>query len=146
MTNKFQKGRVALLASIFDVLHFGHIRLLERMRAEADLVVVVIHDDISTYNIKKKIPIHSIEKRVFNTIATGLVDKVIICTDVDPGSKFQEVIDRFGPENIVYCRGDENLEDWPGKYVLDKNNIEIKLFPYTKEVSSTKIKEDLLND
>jgi len=62
----------------YDLLHFGHIRLLERAKALGDyLIVGVTSDDYD--KIRGKINVHqSLTERIAAVKSTGLADKIII--------------------------------------------------------------------
>lgn len=129
--------RVALTAAIMDVFHQGHKNILEKMRWEADYVVVVIHDDLSCYRIKGKLPIQTAKHRKRNILLTGLADKVLITKSIDPADQFVKIINKH--KEIVFMRGDDNKE-FPGKWMIDTHNIPIRYVPYTDGVSSTEIR------
>ena len=62
----------------YDVLHFGHIRLLERAKAMGDyLIVGVTSDDFD--RIRGKINVQqSLSERIEAVKATGIADEVIV--------------------------------------------------------------------
>jgi len=132
--------KVVLTAAIMDMLHKGHLNLLREMRKSGDYVIVVLHDDKSCFLIKDKIPVQSIKQRVNNLKITGLVDKVLITKSTDPADQFKKVIKNY--KDILFIRADDNI-DFPGKWILTCNNVPIKYVPYTKGISSTKIREKL---
>jgi len=123
-----------------DLCHEGHLNLLKEMRKRGDKVVVVLHDDKSCFKIKGKIPLQSLKRRIENLKITGLVDKVLTTKDIDPCYIFYKVINKY--DDVVFLRADDN-KDFPGKWIIDKYNIDIKYIKYTKGVSSTKIKKHL---
>jgi cytidyltransferase-like protein len=134
--------RVVLTAAVMDLCHEGHIRLLKEMRANGDIVVVVLHDDKSVYEIKGKIPVQDVLHRMNNLHITGLVDRVLVTMNVDPADKFQEVISTYGEKNILFMRADDN-KNFPGKWIIENYNIPIKYVKYTKGVSSSLIRKKL---
>jgi cytidyltransferase-like protein len=136
--------KVVLTAAIMDLCHEGHLNLLKEMRKAGDKVIVILHDDQSCYNIKGKIPIQDIWQRVNNLEITGMVDEIKVTYDTDPAREFLQVIRKYGRSNILFMRGDDN-PDFPGKHVIDKAEIPIKLIPYTNGVSSTKLRDILCN-
>jgi glycerol-3-phosphate cytidylyltransferase len=138
MTKTFRTG---LNAGIYDMLHVGHINLLKRMRENCDKVVVVLHDDKSCFLIKGKFPIQSLQRRKWQLKNCGLVDSIVVTRKTDPAKEFDKVIKKH--KHVVYMRGDDKLE-FPGKWLLDKRGVETKFYPYTKDVSSSRMKKDLL--
>ena len=132
--------KVILTAAIMDFCHQGHINLLKKMKEAGDKVIVVLHDDKSCYEIKGKIPIQNIKQRVNNLKITGLVDKVLVTKYQDPAIQFEKVIKRY--KDVLFMRADDN-KDFPGRWMIDKNNIPIDFVKYTKGISSTKIRKEL---
>ena len=128
--------KVVLTAAIMDVFHTGHKNLLEKMRESGERVVVVLHDDMSCWKIKGKIPIQTLRHRKRNLLLTGLADEVLVTRHTDPSDQFEKVILEHGWENILFMRGDDN-KDFPGKWMIDSFNIPIKYVRYTPEISSS---------
>ena len=62
----------------YDLLHYGHIRLLERAKALGDyLIVGVTSDDFDKTRGKINVQ-QSLMERIENVRSTGLADKIII--------------------------------------------------------------------
>jgi bifunctional ADP-heptose synthase (sugar kinase/adenylyltransferase) len=110
------------------------------MRQEADRVVVVLHDDKSTFENKGRFPVQDYQHRKANLIASGFVDEIFEARKADPSGAFSLAITLYRP--VVYMRGDD-WPDFPGKGVLEISGIPIKLVAYTEGVSSTEIRERL---
>lgn len=132
--------KVVLTAAIFDLLHEGHIILLKKMKKEGGKVVVVLHDDESCYRIKGKLPIQDVWQRMKNLYLSELADEVLITKSIDPADQFKKVVSWY--DDILFMRADDN-KDFPGKWLIEQNNIPIKYVKYTKGVSSTKIRKQL---
>ena len=138
-------AQVALTAAIMDLCHEGHIRLLRKMRDEADTVVVVLHSDESCWRIKSKIPIQSLDQRINNLRITGLVDDIRVTHTDNPGHVFKKVVDDYSDSSFIFMRGNDNY-DFPGKATILELDIPIQFTEYTEGISSTKIRNDLLCD
>lgn len=136
--------RIIFNASIADMAHPGHINLYNKMREEGDYTIVILHDDVSAYQIKGKIPLQNIERRVKNLEVLGTIDKVMVTEFTDPANEFEQIIKGYHGHELIYMRGDD-AHDFPGKWMLLKYDIPIHYIEYTKEVSSTKIREELTN-
>ena len=135
--------RVVFAAAIMDLLHHGHINLLREMRVAGDKVIVVLHDDASCYRIKGKIPVQNLRQRKANVRITGLADMVLTVRSTDPGRVFERVIRRYRRHDLLYMRGDDLTEDFPGRWALDHHGVAIRFVPYTKDVSSTRLRDQL---
>lgn len=134
---------IVFTAAVMDLLHEGHVNLLKQMRSKGDLVLVVLHDEKSTFLNKGKTPVESLEKRTMNLIHTGLVDIVMHTYSQDPCEEFRRICGKFCRKfDLLFMRGND-WPDFPGHHVVRDLGIPIELVPYTEEVSSTKIKENL---
>ena len=50
----------------FDLFHYGHVNLIQRMRKLGKKVIVGVHDSRSIYKLKNRVPVDSTEKRMLN--------------------------------------------------------------------------------
>ena len=131
-------SKVVFTAAIMDAFHNGHKNIIDEMRKRGDIVIVVLHDDLACYLIKDKFPIQTIQQRIYNVYTAG-ADIVIPCHDVDPVVEFHDILQWF--PDAVFLRGDDNMNP-PGKYILDEMGVEQIYIPYTKDISSTKIRKE----
>jgi glycerol-3-phosphate cytidylyltransferase len=138
-------GKVVFTAAVMDLCHIGHINLLKKMRERASkgIVIVVLHSDQSCFRIKGKFPIQSLEHRTKNLLSTGLVDTVIHTYETEPVNEFRTIILKHGQSELLFMRGDDN-KNFPAKQVIDTYEIPIEYIPYTKGVSSSSLREELL--
>ena len=117
----------------YDLLHHGHIRLLERAKALGDyLIVGVTSDDYdkSRGKINNK---QNLMERVAAVKATGIADEVIV--EEFEGQKIEDVR-RFDID--VFTVG----SDWEGKFDYLKEYCEVVYLPRTEGISSTEIRSE----
>ncbi len=114
----------------FDVLHKGHLALLEFCRNEGDLIIVGINSDESIKKLKGlERPINKLEDRIYALECLRFVDKVISFSEETP----QKLINELKP-SIIVKGGDysaDKVHSYPGAV--------IKIFPYIEGYSSSKI-------
>lgn len=119
----------------FDLLHYGHIRLLKRAKELGDYLVVAISTD--EFNaVKGKKSYHSYETRKMMLEAIRYVDEVI------PEENWEQKISDVKDHNIdVVVMGD----DWAGSDKFDylKEYCDVVFLSRTEGISTTKIKKDL---
>lgn len=118
----------------FDLIHYGHINILKRAKAEGDYLIVALSTD--DFNlIKGKKCYFDYEKRKALLESIRYVDLVI--PEINWEQKVSDVkeyrIDTFIMGN-----------DWEGKFDYLKEYCEVKYLTRTPEISTSKIKEDLL--
>lgn len=117
----------------FDLLHWGHVRLLERASELGDkLIVGLSTDDFNA--IKHKEAYHSYAHRKYILEAIKYVDEVIPENDWD-----QKIADVQDNDVDIFVMGD----DWAGKFDFLKPYCEVIYLPRTDGISTTQIKEDL---
>jgi rfaE bifunctional protein nucleotidyltransferase chain/domain len=127
---------------VFDLLHPGHINILRRARAMGDRLIVGVQEDDSVLEQKGRRPIMSCKERMFMLKELPFVDLVLSYHDIDQ----RKMIKILKPKIIV--QGGDWLKTGDRSTVINfarKNNIKIIQFPYTKEVSTTNIKERVYN-
>ena len=119
----------------FDLLHYGHINLLRRAKSLGDYLIVGLSTDEFNNKEKNKECYFDYENRKLLLDAVRYVDCVI------PENNWEQKISDIQKYNIdVFVIGD----DWKGKFdYLEDIGIEVVYLPRTKEISTTKIKNDL---
>jgi len=117
----------------FDLLHYGHIQLLQRAKGLGDyLIVALSSDEFNT--IKGKHAYHPYNERKAMLEALRVVDLVISEDHWE-----QKVSDVLKYHVDVFVIGD----DWEGKFDFLKEYCEVIYLPRTEGISTTKIKHDL---
>lgn len=141
---KEKKYKVAVTVGVFDCFHHGHANLLNEMGKVADRVVVFIHDDISTYENKKRFPVQPLQQRVNNMVATGLANYVVMLHSADPSERLFQFLktEQNLRGDVVYMRGDD-WPEFPGKQMLVDLGIPIELIKYTEGISTTQIRKEV---
>ena len=115
----------------FDLLHYGHIRLLERAKALGDyLIVGITSDDFD--KSRGKINVHqSLMERIEAIRSTGLADKIIV--EEYEGQKIDD-IQRY--EVDIFTVG----SDWLGKFDYLNEYCKVIYLERTQGISSTDIR------
>lgn len=131
-----------ITVGVFDLLHAGHTNLFKKMRENGDYLIVIVHDDKSTYQNKNKFPVQSLDHRMRNIEQTGLVDDIQPVHSADPSEVIEKVIKFNSKDDLVYMRGND-WQDFPGRPVLDKYKVPVKFITYTSGVSSTELRDKL---
>ena len=118
----------------YDLLHYGHIRLLERAKKLGDyLIVGVTADDFDKTRGKINVQ-QSLMERIEAVRETGLADEIIV--EEYEGQKIDD-IRRYDVD--IFAIG----SDWKGKFDFLKEYCEVIYLPRTPDVSSTQTKEHL---
>ena len=119
----------------FDLLHYGHINLLRRAKTLGDYLIVGLSTDEFNNKEKNKECYFDYENRKSLLDAVRYVDLVV------PEENWEQKISDIQKYNVdLFVIGD----DWEGKFDYLKDfGVEVVYLPRTKEISTSKIKDDL---
>lgn len=117
----------------YDLLHYGHIRLLERAKALGDyLIVGVTADDFDKTRGKINVQ-QSLMERIESVRATGLADEIII--EEYEGQKIDD-IKRYDVD--IFTVG----SDWKGKFDYLSEYCKVVYLDRTEGISSSEIRSE----
>ena len=118
-----QPGPVVFTNGVFDLLHVGHVALLEAARAEGGALVVGVNSDASVRRLEKGAdrPMVPERERARLLAALACVDCVVLFDEETPLA----LIERLRPDVLVkgadYARaaivGADQVEAWGGRVV-----------------------------
>jgi len=112
---KAANRRVVMTNGCFDLLHPGHVALLEAAKQEGDLLVVALNSDRSVREIKGPArPLIPEAERAEMLLALESVDRVVIYDDPTPA----EVIRALVPDVLVKG-ADWELDEIVGRDVVE---------------------------
>ncbi len=119
----------------FDLLHYGHIRLLKRAKALGDYLIVALStDEFNDLKGKKSYYPYNLRKEMLEAIK--YVDEVI------PEENWEQKISDVKDNNVdVVVMG----SDWAGSDRFDylKDYCEVVYLERTNGISTTQIKENM---
>lgn len=117
----------------YDLLHFGHIRLLERAKALGDYLIVGITSDDYDMTRGKINNKQSLSERIAAVKATGLADEIIV--EEYEGQKIDD-IKRLSVD--IFTVG----SDWKDKFDYLNEYCQVIYLDRTEGVSSTEIRSE----
>lgn len=120
----------------YDLLHFGHIRLLERAKALGDYLIVGVTADDFDLNRGKINVQQSLMERIEAVKATGLADEIIV--EEYEGQKIDD-IKRHGVD--IFTVG----SDWVGKFDYLNEYCKVVYLDRTQGVSSSELRAEKRN-
>lgn len=119
-----QGGKIVFTNGVFDLLHPGHIQLLQFAREQGDILVVGINDDDSVRCLKgEKRPIFPLAERMEILAALECVDFVVPFGEDTPLQLIRalakiDVLVKGGDYALGEVVGRKEVEDWGGKLCL----------------------------
>jgi glycerol-3-phosphate cytidylyltransferase len=115
------KKIVGITCSTFDLLHAGHIIMLEECKKYCDYLICALQVDPSTDRPEKNTPVQSLVERYIQLDAVGYVDKII------PYNNEKELETIFATLDLdVRILGEEYKDKkFTGKDICIKRGIEL---------------------
>ena len=117
----------------YDLLHYGHIRLLERAKALGDYLIVGVTSDDYDKSRGKINNQQSLMERIAAVKETGLADEIIV--EEYEGQKIDD-IKRYGID--IFTVG----SDWAGKFDYLNEYCKVVYLDRTQGVSSSDIRSE----
>ena len=132
---KKHNKKIVFTNGCFDIIHSGHIYLLNNARKAGDVLIVGVNSDESIRQLKgKDRPINRLSDRI--TVLAGLqsVDYLIVFDEDSPADLIKAI------EPDVFVKGGNYTEDSiPEAALLKKIGCTVKIVPYMEERSTTHI-------
>jgi glycerol-3-phosphate cytidylyltransferase len=115
------KPKQGFTCSAFDLLHAGHILMLEEARSQCDYLIVGLQNDPSVDRAIKNKPIQSLVERYLQLKAVKYVDEIIVYNT----EKDLEDLLLILPIKIRFVGEEYKDKDLTGRETCNKRSIEI---------------------
>jgi D-beta-D-heptose 7-phosphate kinase / D-beta-D-heptose 1-phosphate adenosyltransferase len=132
-------GTVVATGGCFDLLHAGHVAMLEAARGLGDCLVVCLNSDESVRRLKgSDRPLVPEEDRAAVLSALAAVDAVMLFDEDTP----EAVLDRLRPD-VWVKGGDYALDELPEAKLLERWGGQAVILPYVAGRSTTRLIEEV---
>lgn len=134
-----KKQIIGYTTGVYDMFHIGHLNILRNAKSMVDkLIVGVTVDDLVSY--KNKTAVIPFEERIEIVRNVKYVDAAIPQYDLDKVAMCKKLkVDYLFVGDDWY-----NTEKWQEyEKELKEIGVQVIYFPYTKSISSTRLKEKL---
>jgi len=139
---KKQGKKVVFTNGCFDILHTGHVRLLEKTRALGDVVILGLNSDSSVRKIKGPTrPIIKESERAEMLSALECIDYIVFFDERTPVN----IIKKLKPD-IHVKGGDYTNKPMPERKVIEGYGGKVVLIPLFKDFSTTSVIEKIKNE
>lgn len=129
--------RIVFTNGCFDILHRGHVTLLNRAKALGDVLIVGVNSDEGIRRLKgPRRPINTLEDRMQVLAALSCIDHLVAFDDDSP----REMIRAIRPD--VYVKGgDYDRQTLPEAPLVEALGGEVRILPFVEDRSTTDIIE-----
>jgi len=130
-------GRIGFTCSTFDLLHAGHITMLEEAKHHCDYLIVGLQNDPTEDRPEKNKPVQTIVERQIQLAAVKYVDEIVIYNTE------QDLVDLLLTLPIdVRVLGDEyKNKDFTGKDIAKQRGSKIVFNGRDHSFSSTSLRK-----
>lgn len=138
---KKKKKKIVFTNGCFDILHYGHLKYLEKCKRLGDILVIGLNSDSSVRKIKgKHRPVIKQKQRAAILSALEFIDYITIFNETTP----ERLIKAITP-NILAKGGDWKKENIVGGEYVKKAGGRVATIPFVKGYSTTTILKRIKN-
>jgi rfaE bifunctional protein nucleotidyltransferase chain/domain len=136
-------ARVVFTNGVFDLLHPGHVELLQFARGQGDLLVVGINDDASVRRLKgEKRPLFPLAERMEVLSALECVDYIVPFSDDTP----LQLIRALGRIDVLVKGGDYAPGEVVGREEVEAAGGKLCLFKLAGDYSSSALIDKIVRN
>ena len=135
--------KIVFTNGVFDLIHNGHIELLQFARNQGDLLIVGINDDESVRRLKgSSRPIFPLSERLEILDVIEYVDYLIPFTEDTP----YNLIEGLYKIDILVKGGDYRVNEVVGRERVERDGGQVVIFQFKSDISATSIFESIKNN
>lgn len=131
--------KIGITFSAFDLLHAGHIKMLEEAKSKCDYLIVGLQTDPTLDRPNKNKPIQTVVERYIQLKGCKFVDEIVpYATEQD----LEDVLKSFQIDMRIV--GDEYAEkDFTGRTYCEEKGIELYFNKREHRFSSSSLRKDI---
>lgn len=103
--------KIILVGGCFDIMHFGHIKFLEKAHQAGDYLIVALESDECIIENKKRTPTHTQMERAYNLLALRYVDNVILLPFLNNFQDYLNFVKTVNPHIIAITNNDPQINN-----------------------------------
>ncbi len=134
--------KIVFTNGVFDLLHAGHIDLLEFAANNGDYLIVAINDDNSVKRLKGETrPVYPLEERMEVLEAVMYVDFIIPFVEDTP----LQTIKKLLRVDVLVKGGDYEPSEVVGREEVEQSGGKLLLFDFKTDSSTSSILQKIMN-
>lgn len=140
-----EKKTIGYTAGVYDMFHIGHLNVIKNAKERCDFLIVGVSTDEVVEQNKNKKPIIPFVERAAIVESIKYVDKVVPQERYDIEGKI-ETVKKYGI-NVMFVGSDwQGTDKWNKiEEELGKINCKVVYLPHTDGISSTMLRDKLIN-
>ena len=130
---KFEQKKIVMTNGCFDILHYGHCRLLVKAKNFGDIFILALNSDKSIKRLKgKSRPINSFKDRAYLLASLEYIDFIIKFEEDTPINLYKLIL-----PDILVKGGDYKIDEIIGSSEIIENGGKVKLVNFEEGYSTT---------
>lgn len=135
LQSRIRGKRVVFTNGCFDVIHAGHIDLLQKAKQMGDVLVVAVNGDESIRKIKgSDRPFNPLDERIKVLSSISYVDYIVTFDTPTPLNLIKKIC-----PSVLVKGGDYSVDSIVGADFVKENGGEVLIIPFVYETSTTKL-------
>ena len=135
-------GIIGFTCSTFDLLHAGHITMLEESKHHCDYLIVGLQNDPTEDRPEKNKPVQSIVERQIQLAAVKYVDEIIIYNTEQDLTDLLLTL----PINVRILGDEYKTKDFTGKNIAKQRDCKIEYNGRDHSFSSTSLRKRVISN
>jgi len=133
-------GKIGFTCSTFDLLHAGHITMLEEAKHHCDFLIVGLQTNPKADRPQKNYPVQSLVERQIQLSAVKYVDEIIV---YETEHDLKDLLLTL-PINVRILGEEYRNEDFTGKDICVQRDIELIYNSRDHSFSSTSLRKRVI--
>ena len=109
--NFFKDKKTILVGGCFDLIHFGHLKFLEKAKEQGNFLIIALEPDEFIKKHKGKLPVHRQSERAEILSSLDMIDLIILLPFFKTNNDYFNLVKKVSPSIIAVTKGDRQLEN-----------------------------------
>ena len=135
---------IVVAGGVFDILHLGHIKFLEKAKEKGDVFLVLLESDQNAKRKGENRPIHTQKNRASVLSALPSINYVILLPEMTKDKDYDKLLSQLKPDIIATTKEDPGRQHKERQAKLIGGKVEYVL-KRIKSQSTTKMEQFIKN-